>query len=196
MSHGLRNGGTSGRDGTGGAKLSVLVIDDDSDHAAVLEMLLRKFGCQPHVCVDSKDCMSLVERLRPDVVLLDLTMPGMTGFDIAAEIGHNPDLRPIRLVAVSGLARDSDRERTKASGFDAHLQKPVDLEALQGILRTAEQIKDVGRPSEAETRSRAYALWEAAGRPDSEEDRISFWYAAQRELMEERAAAAAQALRA
>ena len=88
--------------------LRVLVVDDDSDHATSLAILLGEYGYDSQVCLHAKDCMEAVERLRPQVILLDLAMPGMTGFDIADEIQHNPDLRPARLVAVTGHGQESD----------------------------------------------------------------------------------------
>jgi CheY-like chemotaxis protein len=166
--------------------LSVLVVDDDSDHADSLAMLVRQYGFDSHVCRDAQDCMAMVERLQPQVILLDLAMPGMSGFDIAYEIKQNPDLRPVRLVAVTGHGRESDRLQTKTYGFDHHLLKPVNSRDLQAVLRTAQKMQAMGTLPDAEIRVRAYAKWEAAGRPDSDEDRIDFWYGAQKELMEER----------
>ena len=89
--------------------LRVLVVDDDTDHATSLAIMLGEYGYDSHVCLQAMDCMEAVERLRPHVILLDLAMPGMTGFDIAQEIQENPDLRPARLVAVTGHGQDSDR---------------------------------------------------------------------------------------
>jgi CheY-like chemotaxis protein len=168
--------------------LRVLVVDDDSDHASSLAMLLTGCGYDSHVCLDSQDCMAAVERLRPHVILLDLSMPGMTGFDIAQEIRHNPDLRPARLVAVTGHDQESVRQQTKTSGFDHHLLKPVAFQDLEGILRTAQRIQEMGALPNSEIRTRAYAKWEAAGRPvsNSDEEHITFWYAAKMEIMEER----------
>jgi DNA-binding response OmpR family regulator len=130
--------------------------------------------------------MEAVERLRPQVILLDLSMPGMTGFDIAHEIQHNPDLRPARMVAVTGHGQESVREQTKRWGFDHHLVKPVDFQLLEDILRTAQRMQHMGALPDSEVRVRAYAKWDAAGRPDSDEERTAFWYAAQKELIEER----------
>ena len=93
--------------------LCVLVVDDDIDHATSLALLMTEYGYDSQICVHAQDCMEAVERLRPQVILLDLTMPGMTGFDIAQEIRDNPDLRPARLVAVTGHGNESDRQQTK-----------------------------------------------------------------------------------
>jgi CheY-like chemotaxis protein len=166
----------------------VLVVDDDADHANTLGILLGEHGYTTYVCLDAKECMAVVERLRPQVILLDLSMPGMSGFDVAYEMQHNLDLRPARLVAVTGHGQDSDRQKTKLCGFDHHLLKPVDFQDLEAILRTAQRMQEIGVLPDSEIRSRAYSKWEAAGRPvsNSEEERIAFWYGAQRELLEER----------
>jgi two-component system CheB/CheR fusion protein len=117
--------------------LCVLVVDDDSDHATSLAILLGKYGYDSQVWLQANDCMEAVERLRPQVILLDLSMPGITGFDIADEIQRNPDLRLARLVAVTSHGQESVRQQTKTWGFDHHLLKPVDFQDLQANLRTA-----------------------------------------------------------
>lgn len=118
--------------------LCVLVVDDDSDHATSLASLLEEYGYDSHVCLHAQDCMEAVERLRPQVILLDLAMPGKTGFDIASEIKSHPDLRPALLVAVTGHGQDLDRVQTKLCGFDHHLLKPIDFQELEAILRSVE----------------------------------------------------------
>jgi CheY-like chemotaxis protein len=72
--------------------------------------------------------MDMVERLRPEIIVLDLTMPGMSGFDIAEEITHNTDLRPKPLIAVTADGSESSREKTAQHGFDRHFVKPIGAE--------------------------------------------------------------------
>lgn len=81
----------------------------------------------------------MVQRLRPQVLLLDIAMPGMTGFDIARKFQENPELRPACLIAVTGRGQDLDRVQTKLYGFDHHLLKPVDFRQLDAIIRLAVQ---------------------------------------------------------
>ncbi len=119
-------------------KLRVLVVDDDADHASSLAMLLTEHGHDSHVCPHAKDCMEAVERLRPQVILLDLAMPGMTGYEIAREIQDNPDLRPACLVAVTGFGQELDRVQTKLLGFDHHLLKPVHFQELEALVRSVQ----------------------------------------------------------
>ena len=118
--------------------LRILVVDDDSDHASSLATLLTEYGYESHVCLHARDCMEAVERLRPHVILLDIGMPGMTGFDIADELRRTPDLRPARLVAVTGHGQELDRVQTKLRGFDHHLLKPIDFQELEAIVRSVE----------------------------------------------------------
>lgn len=119
--------------------ICVLVVDDDSDHATSLALLLREYGHDSHVCLQATDCLDAVERLRPQVLLLDLAMPGKTGFEIADELQSNPDLRPACLVAVTGHGQDLDRVQTKLRGFDHHLVKPIDFQKLEFIVSSVER---------------------------------------------------------
>jgi CheY-like chemotaxis protein len=122
--------------------LRVLIVDDDTDHANTLSMLLEHSGHDSHVCDNSQDCMGMVDHLRPDVVLLDLGMPGMTGYEIAEVIKGEDDLRHILLFAVTGHGLPLDRLQTKLSGFDAHLLKPVNFENLDSLLKTVKNALD------------------------------------------------------
>ncbi len=114
----------------------VLVVDDESDFANSMALLLRKHGYDSQVCVDSRDCISILEKWEPEVILLDLAMPGITGLDIARTIQETPDLRPACLIAVTACGQDLDRVQTKLCGFDHHLLKPVDFNQLQRILES------------------------------------------------------------
>ena len=118
--------------------LRVLVVDDDSDQAMSLSMLLQNCGYDSHICLDAQNCMATVESVKPDVVLLDLGMPGKTGYEIADEIKRREDLRHIRLLALTGHGLLLDRLQTQMRGFDQHLLKPVELDELQIILKSIE----------------------------------------------------------
>ncbi len=118
--------------------LTVLVVDDNADHAESLSWLLNVNGYDSHVCVKSLDCVALVERLRPDVVLLDLAMPGKSGYAVAQEIKDNPAMRAVRLIAVSGLGLPLDRVQSRISGIEHHLLKPVNFEDLERVLQSVQ----------------------------------------------------------
>lgn len=116
--------------------LCILVVDDNQDQARSLSMLLESAGYDSPTCVDALECLEAVDRLRPDVVLLDLGMPGMTGYAIAEKIKSRDDLRHIRLFATTGHGMPLDRVQTKLIGFDAHLLKPIDFDNLESLLKT------------------------------------------------------------
>jgi len=118
--------------------LRVLVVDDNADQAIGLSALLKRYGYESHVCVDAQECVASVEQLRPDVVLLDIAMPGKTGYDIADEIKSNPELRRVRLVAVTGHGMPLDRLQSSMLGFDQHLLKPVIFEDLEAVLKSVQ----------------------------------------------------------
>jgi CheY-like chemotaxis protein len=112
----------------------VLCVDDYQDSADTLGALLRIFGCDVRVCYDGPTALSLAESFRPDVCVLDLTMPGMDG-DELAHLLREKKLDPApRLVAVTALADDAARRRTTAAGFDFHLVKPVDPDELANVV--------------------------------------------------------------
>ncbi len=114
----------------------VLVVDDEADYAMSMALLLKKNGYDSHMCLDSMGCIDLVERLRPQVILLDLAMPGLSGLDIAQKIRGNPELSQTCLIAVTGRGQDLDRVQTKLCGFDHHLLKPVDFQQLDAIVKS------------------------------------------------------------
>jgi signal transduction histidine kinase/ActR/RegA family two-component response regulator len=116
------------------ACLTVLVVDDNRDGAETIADLLRAWGHRPHTAHEGHTGVRLAAELRPDVLLLDLGLPGLDGYDVARIIG-NAGLRDgLLLVAVTGYGQEGDRARTAAAGFDHHLVKPVDPEELRRLL--------------------------------------------------------------
>jgi len=129
--HGEAGGGKDGDD----AHQRVLVVDDNRDAADTLSMLLEFMGSKEvKVCNDGPAALAEMETFRPDVVLLDIGMPGMDGNEVARRIRQQPQFAATRLVALTGWGQDEDRRRTQESGFDHHLTKPVDIAALQALL--------------------------------------------------------------
>lgn len=116
--------------------MRVLVADDDRGNVELQVRLLQREGHHAFRCYHGADVMEMVERLRPDVLLLDLAMPDLSGYEIAEELRLNPDLRPECVIAVTGYDRDSDRARTAEAGFDHHLVKPVSWDQLQAVLES------------------------------------------------------------
>jgi signal transduction histidine kinase len=118
--------------------MRVLVVDDNRDAADSLALLLRASGAETDVVYGGQEALSTVERFRPHVVLLDLSMPGMDGYQVAQGIrarGRSGS-QEVRIVALTGWTHGDARSRTRQSGFDHHLAKPVDLSSLRSVLES------------------------------------------------------------
>ncbi|MBA3599475.1 MAG: response regulator, partial [Methylibium sp.] len=115
----------------------VLVVDDNADAADSLGVLLEFMGASVKVVHDGPAALAAVQTHRPSVVLLDIGMPGMDGYEVARRLRAMPGGNTLKLVALTGWGQAKDRERTRESGFDHHLVKPADLEALQALLGEA-----------------------------------------------------------
>jgi two-component system CheB/CheR fusion protein len=117
----------------------VLVVDDNEDSALSLSTLLGLSGNQTQVAHDGEEAMTLADRLQPDVVLLDIGLPGRSGYEVAEHIRAQAWGRSALLVAITGWGQEEDRRRSEAAGFDAHLVKPIDPVALERLLLTRER---------------------------------------------------------
>jgi two-component system CheB/CheR fusion protein len=109
----------------------VLIVDDNVDGALTLRLLLKSEGHEVAVCHSGTSALESARSFLPDVVLLDIGLPGKDGFQVAREIRTDDALRGTTIVAVSGYGRDVDRAQSQAAGFDEHLVKPIDLGRLQ-----------------------------------------------------------------
>jgi CheY-like chemotaxis protein/two-component sensor histidine kinase len=116
------------------APLRILVVDDNHDSAESLGMLLRLLGDDIRVVHNGKAALDTVREWRPEVMLLDIGMPGMSGYEVARQIRRMPELRGVMLVAQTGWGQEQDYRLSKEAGFDHHLVKPVDLEAIERLL--------------------------------------------------------------
>ena len=114
----------------------VLVVDDLADSALTLAAVVRYMGHEVEVARDGQEALFLVDTFRPELVLLDLGMPGMTGFDVCQVIKSHPETRRIRVVAVTGYEQPQDRVRTAAAGFDGHYAKPINPSDLELLLKS------------------------------------------------------------
>ncbi len=112
----------------------VLVVDDNVDAATTLAMLLKLHGHQTHTAHDGEEALQSADELRPEVMLLDIGLPKLNGYEVARRLREQPWGREILLVALTGWGQEEDRQRSKEAGFDGHLVKPVDLEALKRLL--------------------------------------------------------------
>jgi CheY-like chemotaxis protein len=120
-------------DGAAGPARRILVVDDEPDSTDSLALFLRLRGHEVRTAHDGPSALDEIDRYRPDVVFLDLGLPGMSGYDVARRV-RMMGLAPLRLVALTGYGTDGDREKTRDAGFDVHLAKPVDPRALDELL--------------------------------------------------------------
>lgn len=111
--------------------LSALVIDDNRDAAEMLAALLEAHGHETSLAFDGREGVRLAAREQPDVILLDIGLPDMDGYQVARRLRSDPALRGVVLVAVTGYGAEEDRRRALESGFDVHLSKPIDYATLQ-----------------------------------------------------------------
>ena len=112
----------------------ILLVEDNLDAADALAELLRLWGHEVEVVHDGPAAVRSAQSGRPDVILLDIGLPGMDGYRVAAALRHLPDLQGTLIVALTGYGQESDRQRSAQAGFDHHLVKPVDLEELRRLL--------------------------------------------------------------
>jgi CheY-like chemotaxis protein len=112
----------------------VLVVDDNRDAADSLSSLLELFGHEVKTCYNGPSALELIEQYGPDVVFLDLGLPGMDGYEVAREVQRRHPADGPLLVALTGYGADKDRSATQEAGFVRHLVKPVDPEELERLL--------------------------------------------------------------
>jgi CheY-like chemotaxis protein len=115
--------------------LRVLVVDDNQDAANALRLLLEGDGHEVKLAADGVSGLALAREYKPDYLLLDIGLPRLSGYDIAASLRADPAMKDTTIVAVTGYGQVHDRSRTAAVGFDHHLTKPVEYAALQQLLQ-------------------------------------------------------------
>jgi CheY-like chemotaxis protein len=118
-----------------GAKKRVLVVDDNVDSGEMMVALAETWGHEAYHAVDGRSAVAMADELQPDIVLLDIGLPGMDGYEVAARLRDNPLTQQARIVAVSGYGQDADRLKSRAAGCDEHLVKPVDIPSLARVLK-------------------------------------------------------------
>jgi PAS domain S-box-containing protein len=112
----------------------VIVADDNRDAADALAMLLELAGHEVRVAYGGRIALALAQTFRPDVALLDIGMPDLSGYEVAKELRRRPWGTAIYLIALTGWGRDDDRQQTRMAGFDRHITKPIDPHALEAAL--------------------------------------------------------------
>jgi CheY-like chemotaxis protein len=119
-----------------GAGARVLVVDDNRDAVDLLAEVISSLGYQVRVAYDGAAAVDEVLQFRPDVVLLDIGLPILDGYEVARRVRQTPEGADVKLVAVTGYGQEGDKSRADAAGFDRHLVKPIDLDKLFETLRS------------------------------------------------------------
>ena len=123
-----------GEKGAAPARRRILVVDDNRDAADSLAMLLRMMGNEVHTAHDGLEAVGAAAAFQPDVVLLDIGLPKLNGYEAARRIREQAGGSDMVLIALTGWGQEEDRRRSKEAGFDHHLTKPVEFAALQKLL--------------------------------------------------------------
>ncbi|MDO9358629.1 MAG: PAS domain S-box protein [Polaromonas sp.] len=115
----------------------VMIVDDNRDAANSLAEILRLMDCQVKVAYDGPSALELARKQMPQVMVLDIGMPDMNGYEVLAALRAMPGGEGVTAAALTGYGTDEDKSRAQAAGFDTHLTKPLDFMALQTFLQSA-----------------------------------------------------------
>ena len=118
------------------------MVDDNKDSADSLGMLLRLKGNDIRTAYDGLEAVEVAETFHPELVLLDIGLPKLNGYDVARRIRQQPWGRDVILVALTGWGQDEDRRRSQEAGFNFHIVKPVELSALENLLAGSKGTSD------------------------------------------------------
>ena len=131
---------------TASGERRILVVDDSEDGAESLAMLLRLAGHETFKAHDGITAIEAAERLRPDAVLLDIGLPRLNGYEVCKRLRKEPWGKELVLVALTGWGQDEDRHRSREAGFDAHMVKPLDHDALLELLASLLPVRSTRPP--------------------------------------------------
>jgi CheY-like chemotaxis protein len=112
----------------------ILIIEDNDDAREALHTLLELDGHRVEAAGDGRGGLELARDFEPDVVLLDIGLPGLDGYEVARALADHPARSRMRVVAITGYGQESDRDRAREAGFDAHLVKPVEVGRLRELV--------------------------------------------------------------
>jgi two-component system CheB/CheR fusion protein len=118
------------------AETDLLVVDDSEDTIAMLDQLLKTGGANVTTATNGADALRLASEREFDVILSDISMPGMDGFEFLQRLRKINGRQHVPVVAITGFGRSDDIERARAAGFYSHLTKPLNLQALAEVLQS------------------------------------------------------------
>jgi CheY-like chemotaxis protein len=133
----LTNGLGLHGDSTMAQAKQILLVDDQADAIDALAMLLELDGHTVRTAYSGKDALAVVETFIPELALIDVSMPDMSGMQLARLLRHNAVLTNMRLIALTGFGSDADRREAVEAGFDAHVTKPVCADELAQLIASA-----------------------------------------------------------
>jgi two-component system CheB/CheR fusion protein len=136
--------------------ITVVVVEDNADSRDMLCSMLRLEGAVCHSAADGQEALALIDKVSPEIVILDVGLPKMDGLEVARHIRANPRHAGVRLIALTGYGLASDRQATAEAGFDQHLVKPVHPADLFQVLRSARAANQSNTPAPESTTQRAY----------------------------------------
>jgi len=113
----------------------VLIVDDSQDSTESLSRLIRSQGHEVRTALDGASALAVADEFRPDLVLLDLGMPVISGFEVASKLRARPEFDDVIIIAVSGYGQEETLNRSLDAGFDDYAVKPIDLDKLNGLMR-------------------------------------------------------------
>lgn len=121
-----------------GTKYRILIVDDHPDCAHASKLLVTLLGHEARAVLTGTEALAVFDELDPDIVILDIGLPDLSGYDVAREIRRRTPDRHIHLAALTGWGTPADRAQAFAAGFDEHLLKPADANMFRGIIERAE----------------------------------------------------------
>jgi two-component system, OmpR family, response regulator len=125
---------TSSTSGGSAKPLRVLLVDDSVDAAEAMSMLLETLGHEVRTMHDGPSALAMVDEFAPEVVILDIGLPGMSGFEVARELRAREATRDVLMIALTGYGGESDRREAQQAGFDHHLVKPISFTAIENVI--------------------------------------------------------------
>jgi two-component system, cell cycle response regulator DivK len=123
---------------------TALLIEDNEQNRYLVTFLLEQHGYQVVPAVDGYAALGALESLVPDVILLDIQLPGMDGYEVARRVREKPSLRDTPIIAVTSYAMVGDREKSMAAGCNGYIEKPIDPETF---IREVDQVRVLGESS-------------------------------------------------
>jgi CheY-like chemotaxis protein len=113
----------------------VMIVDDNRDAAEMLAEILGSAGFTTLALLNAEAVLEHLSEFQPDVILIDIGLPGVDGYELARRVRAQKAYHDVRLIAITGYSQESDRQRALAAGFNDHLVKPIDMKYLDSLLR-------------------------------------------------------------